>query len=139
MDKKEYKEDDCNKENDNGNGNKSNKNKFLKWFFGFLGCILFVLALVLFFTLALSLAVKIIISLAFLIFSVVCFVIVYKIRRLELPQNLNNDNLAGSEQPFSKDKQKDNEKEGNRTSSKINQEDKTGEDKTGDDNLLQQK
>ena len=110
---------------ENPPSSQDNKNKKLKWTFGIIGTVLFILAFILFFTLALSLAVKIIISLAILIFSMVCFVIVYKIRKLEPPQNLNNGNIVNSEQSFLNNRQKKNEKGQNRVSDKINQENKT--------------
>ena len=110
---------------ENPPSSQDNKNKKLKWTFGIIGTVLFILAFILFFTLALSLAVKIIIALAILIFSMVCFVIVYKIRKLEPPQNLNNGNIVNSEQSFLNNRQKKNEKGQNRVSDKINQENKT--------------
>ena len=102
-----------------------NKNKKLKLIFGIIGTVLFILAFILFFTLALSLAVKIIISLAILIFSFICFAIVYKIRKMEPPQNLNNGNIVNIEQSFLNDRQDKNEKSQNRVSDEINQENKT--------------
>ncbi len=92
------------------------------------------IVLALFFILPLSLAVKIIISLAILIFSFICSAMVYKIRRLEPQQNLNNGNIVNREQSVLNDRQKGNENGQNRASDKVNQ-----EYKTENNNLFQEK